>query len=158
MRFRAETGDDFADHSHRRQNHDVDGGMRVEPEQMLEQQRIAAKRRAEDSHMKQMLEGQKENGNGQHRSAEHHDDAGGVHGPQKQRHAEPSHPRRAHFVNGDDEIQPGENGRKSGDENADRDGGDLGIGIRAAIGGVERPTRIHAAGDCRYNVNIPPTM
>ena len=42
-----EAGDDLADHAHRRQDHDVDGRMRVEPEQMLEQQRIAAERRIE---------------------------------------------------------------------------------------------------------------
>ena len=33
------------------QNHDVDGGMRVEPEQVLEQQRVAAQRRIEDAEM-----------------------------------------------------------------------------------------------------------
>ena len=37
-----EAGEHFGDHAHRRQDHDVDGGMAVEPEQVLEQQRIAA--------------------------------------------------------------------------------------------------------------------
>ena len=37
-----ETGEYFGYNAHRRQNHDVDGRMAVEPEQMLEQQRIAA--------------------------------------------------------------------------------------------------------------------
>src|SRR5277367_211152 len=32
-----ETSDEFADHAHGRQDHDVNGGMRVEPEQVLEQ-------------------------------------------------------------------------------------------------------------------------
>ena len=37
-----ETGDQFADHAHAGQNHDVNGRMRVEPEEVLEQNRIAA--------------------------------------------------------------------------------------------------------------------
>ena len=35
--FARETGNDLADNSHRRQNHDVHGRMGVEPEQMLKQ-------------------------------------------------------------------------------------------------------------------------
>ena len=35
-------GDQLADHAHRRQDHDVDGRVRVEPEQVLEQHRVAA--------------------------------------------------------------------------------------------------------------------
>src|SRR5580700_2122980 len=31
-----EAGDDLGDHAHRRQNHDVNGGMGIEPEKMLE--------------------------------------------------------------------------------------------------------------------------
>ena len=42
-------GDQLADHAHRRQHHDVDGRVAVEPEQVLEQQRIAAERRVEDA-------------------------------------------------------------------------------------------------------------
>src|SRR6185437_4755652 len=37
----AEARHDFADHSHGGQNHDVHGGMRIEPEQVLKQERIA---------------------------------------------------------------------------------------------------------------------
>ncbi len=44
-----EAGDDLGDDAHRGQNHDVDGGMRVEPEQVLEQKRIAAEFRVEDA-------------------------------------------------------------------------------------------------------------
>ncbi len=38
----AEGRDHFADDAHAGQNHDVDGGVRVEPEQMLEEERVAA--------------------------------------------------------------------------------------------------------------------
>ena len=31
-RLADESGNDFADHAHRRENHDVDGGMRIKPE------------------------------------------------------------------------------------------------------------------------------
>ena len=41
--------DDLADHPHRRQDHDVNRGMRVEPEQVLEQDRVAAERGVEDT-------------------------------------------------------------------------------------------------------------
>ena len=39
-----EAGDDLADHAHRRQDHDVDRRVRVEPEQVLEEHRVAAER------------------------------------------------------------------------------------------------------------------
>ena len=51
-----EAGDDLADHAHRRQNHDVDGGMGVEPEQVLEEQGIAAKLGIEDAEVQGALE------------------------------------------------------------------------------------------------------
>ena len=41
--------DHFADHAHAGKNHDVDGGMRVEPEQVLEKNRVAADVGIEDS-------------------------------------------------------------------------------------------------------------
>ena len=44
-----EAGRHLADHAHRRQDHDVHGRMRVEPEEMLEEHRIAAERRVEDA-------------------------------------------------------------------------------------------------------------
>src|ERR1700733_11585267 len=43
-----EAGDDLSYDAHRWQNHDVDRGMRVKPEQMLEENRIAAKFRMKD--------------------------------------------------------------------------------------------------------------
>src|ERR1700747_409011 len=46
-----EAGDDFSDYAHRGQDHDIDGGMRVKPEQVLEQKRITAKLRIEDAEM-----------------------------------------------------------------------------------------------------------
>ena len=53
MRLRENARDDLADYTHRRQNHDVNRRVRIEPEQMLEQQRIAAELRIEDAEVKQ---------------------------------------------------------------------------------------------------------
>ena len=39
-RLAGENRDNVRDHTHRRQDHDVDGRVRVEPEQMLPQQRL----------------------------------------------------------------------------------------------------------------------
>ena len=57
-------------------------------------------------------------GDGQHRRAQDHDEAGGVVRPDEQRQAEPGHPRRAHAVDGDDEVEAGEDRREAGDEDA----------------------------------------
>ena len=53
----AERGDQLADDAHRRQDHDVDRRVRVEPEQVLEQHRIAADRRIEEAEVEQPLGG-----------------------------------------------------------------------------------------------------
>ena len=51
-----EGADDLADHAHRRQDHDVDGRVRVEPEQVLEQHRVAAARRIEQPEVAGVLD------------------------------------------------------------------------------------------------------
>ena len=92
----AEGGDDLGDHAHARQNHDVDGGVRVEPEEMLEEERIAALGGIEDADADDALESDQDEGDGQNRGAEHHEDAGGVVRPDEERQAEPGHARGAH--------------------------------------------------------------
>ena len=42
-------GDELADDAHARQDHDVDRRVRVEPEEVLEEHRVAAERRIEDA-------------------------------------------------------------------------------------------------------------
>ena len=51
-----EAGDQLADHAHRRQDHDVDGRVRVEPEEVLEEDRVAAERGIEDADAEDPLE------------------------------------------------------------------------------------------------------
>ena len=61
-----EAGDDLGDDAHRRQNHDVDGGMGIEPEQMLEQERIAAESGIENAEVQGTLGSDQHNGDGHH--------------------------------------------------------------------------------------------
>ena len=140
-----EDGNDLADDAHARQDHDVDGGMRIEPEEMLKKQRIAAQRRVEDSDMKTAFHGNKEEGDCDHRRAKHLDDASGVHGPNEQGQAEPSEARSAHAVDGHNEIEAGEDGREPSDEDAGCREDDVGVGVRSTERRIESPSSVDAA-------------
>src|SRR5579862_1620434 len=94
-----------------------------------------------------MFQSQQKDSDGQYRRSENHDDAGGIHGPQKQWHAEPGKTWGAHLMDGYDEIETGEDRRKAGDENADGNGGHLCIGIRAAVWSIKSPSGIDASGN-----------
>ena len=52
-------GHHFGDDSHARKDHDVYGGMGVEPEEMLKEERVASYRRVEDSDAEDALEHEK---------------------------------------------------------------------------------------------------
>src|ERR1700722_1285074 len=108
--FTRETGDEFADHSHGRQDHDVNGGGRVEPEKVLEQDRVSTQARIKDTEMQGSFRNHQDHGDSDHRCTENHDDAGGIVRPDEEGQAVPGEARRAHAVNGDDEIESGENG------------------------------------------------
>ena len=62
--MREKHGDDLADHAHRRQDHDVDGRVRVEPEQVLEEHRVAAAARVEDADAEEPLDDQQQQRDG----------------------------------------------------------------------------------------------
>src|SRR5882762_478228 len=141
-----EGGNDFADNAHGGQNHDVDGRMRVKPEQVLEENGVAAELRIEEAEVKHALHAGEQQSDGDHGRAEDEDDAGGVLRPNEERQTEPGHARRAHGVHGDDEIQTGENGREAIDEHAEDGGRDRGIGIDAAERRVKGPASIQATG------------
>src|ERR1041385_2806573 len=106
----------LTDNTHSRKNHDVDGGMRVEPEEVLVQQWIAAQRRIEDADVKESFDGDEHQGDGEHGRRQHENYAGGIDGPNEQRQTEPSQTRRAHFVYGDDEVESRKDRRKADDE------------------------------------------
>ena len=105
--------DELADHAHRRQDHDVDRRVAVEPEQVLEEHRVAAQRRIEDPHVQRALGRDQQHRDRDHRRAEDHDQAGRVVRPHEERQPEPGQPRRAHPVDGDDEVEAGQDRRES---------------------------------------------
>ena len=74
----------FAHHAHRRQDHDVDGQVGIEPEEVLEQNRVAAVGRVENPHVKEPLENQQQQGDSQHRRGQDLDDRRGVQPPEEQ--------------------------------------------------------------------------
>src|SRR5882757_615277 len=137
---------DFADHTHGGKNHDVYGRVRIEPEQMLEEDGIAAESGIEKAQMKHALEAGEQQGDGDNGSAENHDQASGVVSPREQREAEPGHPGGAHGVDGDDEVKAGEDGREAVDKDADDGGCDRGIRINAAERRVKGPAGVQTAG------------
>ncbi len=119
--------------------------MRIEPEHVLEQDRIAADGGIENADVEGPLQAHQRQRDRDHRRAENLDQRSGVVGPHEQRQPAPGHAGRAHFVHRDDEVQPGQDGRESGDEHADRGGDDERVRIRAAERRVERPAGVHAA-------------
>ncbi len=121
--------------------------MRIEPEQMLEQHRIAAISRIEEADMQSALQHQQEQSDRDDGRTQNHDRAGGVMRPDKQRQAEPGQARRAHTVNGDDEVQPGQNRREAVDENPQTRRDHIPVRVRTAERRVEGPAGIHAAGE-----------
>ena len=111
---------------------------------------------------KEPLQRDQHQGDGQHRGPQNLDDAGGVDRPEKQRHAEPGHAGGAHLVDGDHEIQAGENGGEPGYEHSERCGEHIGVDVGGTQRRVERPARIHAtpddgvqAQDATHHVDVP---
>jgi len=90
--------------------------MRVEPEHVLEQHGVAAVGRVEESDMESPFQNQQEQRNRNDRRSQNLNHAGGVMRPHEQRQTEPGQARRAHPVNGDDEVEAGQDRRKSGDK------------------------------------------
>ena len=138
------TGDDLADHPQPRQHHDVNRRMRIEPEQMLEQDRVAPQLGIENADAQAALHENQQQRHRQHRRGQHHDQAGGIDRPQKQRQPRPRQPGRPHAVNRDDEVQAGQNRRKAGNENAGGGRHDVRIGVDGAERGIKRPARVDA--------------
>ncbi len=138
--------DDLALHPKGREDHDVDRGVGVEPEEVLEEHRIAPDRRVEDADPEGPLQPEEEERDGQHRGRQDLYDGGGVEGPEEQRHAVPGETRRPHLVHGNDEVHARENGRETEDEGADERRDDTGI-RRDGVGDVEGPARVQTARD-----------
>ena len=103
-RLPREDGDDLGDDPHRGQDHDVDLGVPEEPEHVLEEHGVAALLREEEvrSHLAVEQEHrQPGRERGQHDDEQRRVD---LHRPDEQRHPHPGHPRRAHVVDRDQEV------------------------------------------------------
>jgi hypothetical protein len=83
---------------------------------------------------------------GEHGRAEHHDQAGGVMRPDEERQPEPVQARRPHPVNGDDEVETGQDRGEAGDEDAERRRDHAGRGGSGTERRVEGPAGIETAG------------
>ena len=136
--------DQLADHAEARHDHDVDGRVRVEPEEVLEQHRVAAERRVEDADAEDALDDQQQQRDAEHRRRQHLDQRGRVERPEEQRQPEPGHARRAQLVDRDDEVQAGEDRAEAEDERADRGRDHRGLG-GGAVRRVERPAGVGRA-------------
>src|SRR5712671_2625591 len=136
--------------------------MGIEPEQVLEQERIAAESGIEDAEVQSTFSRDHHDSYGDNRSTEKLNDAGGIVRPDEQRKARPRHAGCAHAVNGNYEVQAGKDGRESDDEDCESGFDDFRVGKVGAEGGVERPTSIDASGqhavqhhDAADDVEIP---
>ena len=147
-RLAGERGDDLGDDRHAGQNHDVDGRMRVEPEEVLEQHRVAADLGIEDADLEDAFEQQQDERDAEHRRRQDLDDRGGVDTPHKQRHVEPAHSGGAQLMHGGDEVQAGEDRGEAEDKRGHGHQSDGALG-GGGVGSVERPARIDAAEDDR---------
>ena len=71
------------DDRHAGQNHDVHGRVRIEPEEVLEQHRIAAELRVEDADVERALHDQQQQRDAEHRRGQDLDERGGVDAPRR---------------------------------------------------------------------------
>ena len=145
--FAREDRNDFADHAESRKDHYIYGRMGVEPEKMLEQERIASDRRIEHANVENAFERQQQKCHRQNRSRKHQDDAGGIKRPQEDRHLEPGHAGCAQAMDGDDEVQSGRNRRKACDKDRHDRGHDVSLRIGGGERGIEGPARVDAANE-----------
>ena len=106
QRLAREDRQDLGDHAHRRQDDDVDLRVAEEPEEVLPEDRVAARGRVEEAgaEMRSM------NSIDQARASAPASRAGSGRRsparPGEDRHPEEGHPRRAHLEDGGDEVDP----------------------------------------------------
>ena len=142
-----EDRDHLADDAEPGQDHDVDGRVRIEPEQVLEQQRVAAQRRVEHADLEQVLEQQQDHRHRQHRRRQHVQHRRRIQRPQEQRHPVPAHARRPQLVDRDDEVEPcGDRGIARQDD-AEAHQRDVTMRIAGRQRRVEGPAGVDAAGE-----------
>ena len=105
----------MADDAEARQDEDVDFRVPEEPEQMLEQDRIAAARRIEEGRAEIAVGKQHGDAARQNRKRQEQQEGGDQHRPGEQRHLVQRHARSAHVEDGGDEVDRAEDRRRAGD-------------------------------------------
>src|SRR5437879_13374940 len=74
--FTGVSGNQLTYHTHGRQHHDIDGGMRIEPKQMLKQHWIATQRRIKNAQVKAALQRHQQQRDCNYRSSKYLNHAG----------------------------------------------------------------------------------
>jgi hypothetical protein len=108
-RLLREGRDDLADHAEARNDQDIDFGMAEEPEQMLEQHRVAAAFSREEGGAEIAVGEQHGDGAGKHRQRQQQQEHRDQDRPHEQRHLVQGHARRAHVEDRGDEIDGAQN-------------------------------------------------
>ena len=132
-------GKDLADQPESRQNHDVNGWVRIEPEQMLVNNDIAAESGIEESCVRNDVKAEQDKCACQNRRRQHHQNAGAEHGPAIHRQLHQFQTWTPQFQNCCDEIDSAEDGTSSQKQNT-KDPENLACSRRCdAQWGVGRP-------------------
>ena len=100
----------FGNGSHGRQNHNIDCRMRINPEKMLVQYRVATLGRIKKAYMQHTIGYYHQKGNTYHRGCQQLYPCCTIQRPDKQRHTKESHTRRPHPVNGNNKVKTSKNG------------------------------------------------
>ena len=116
-RLPREDRDDLGEHPHRGQHHDVDLGVPEEPEHVLPEERPVVA--LEERRHPLAVEEEHRHGRGDRRQDEHEQDRVGLDRPDEERDAHPGHPRRAHVVDRDDEVDRARERRERGQVEAE---------------------------------------
>ena len=118
--------------------------MRIDPEQVLEHDRVAALGRVEHAGADHPFSEQQCHGDTDDRGGENLDPGRGVERPGEKRDAHPGHPLGAQPVDGGHEIQPGEDRREAEQKHRDCCQRDIGAGL-CGVGDIEGPAGIRRA-------------
>ncbi|MNT01227.1 hypothetical protein D3C72_1356840 [compost metagenome] len=149
-RLARESGNDVADDAEARQDQDVDFRVTEEPEQVLEQDRVAAAFRREEGRAEVAVRQEHGDTACQNRQREQQQEGGDQNRPGKQRHLVQRHARSAHVQDRGDEVDRTEDRRGAGNVQAEdheihrRPGH-----ARRREWWIDRPSASRAIGACR---------
>ncbi len=141
MVFLGKGGYDLRNGTHGRKDHDVHCRVGIDPEKVLVKQGIAPFGRIEESNAQDSFPGYHQQGDSHNGCGQQLDPACSIEGPGKQGHLQPGHPRCPHPVDGDNEIQTGQDGRESQHKGTQGCRQHVGPCFKT-VGGIEGPSGI----------------